>query len=130
LQSLSDYVSSCGVDLFEITFMKTLLALLTITCMLASCSRTGSTIANDDSAINDRMAQTASAEKFTGGYPISEKSLPAAVRTAFYDRYTGANNTQWQLLPDGTYRADFFIGKIKWLAIYAADGTLVHEEHM
>lgn len=109
--------------------MKTLLALLTFACVLASCSRTGSTIANDDSVINDRIQQTTAAEKYAGGYPISEKSLPAAVRDAFYARYSGVASIQWQLMPDGTYKADFFIGKIKWQAVYAADGTLLHEEH-
>lgn len=109
--------------------MKKLLSLLAAAALFASCSRTGSTIASDDSVIGEQLRQSAQNEKMTGGYPLPEKSLPQPVREAFQQRYPGASNTAWCLLADGTYKAMFFTGKIKWTSIYAADGTLLHEEH-
>jgi hypothetical protein len=110
--------------------MKTFLTILAVAFTLASCSRSGTTIANDDSAVNSQLQSSENKLRLPEEYPVTEKELPAEVRIDFYNRYPGANNTQWYLLADGTYKAVFFQGKIKWTAIYAADGTLIHEEHL
>lgn len=114
--------------------MKALPALLTVAAFMVSCSRSGTTIANDDSVIHAQVSavKAANAGKVLpqlSAYPITEKDLTDEVRTAFYNRYPGAQNTRWLLLSDGNYQADFFIGKIRWKVIYEPDGTLVHEEH-
>jgi hypothetical protein len=111
--------------------MKTLLTILTVAFALASCSRSGSTIANDDSAVNSQLQKTSEERlKIPENIPVTEKEVPLEVRTDFYSRYTAAINILWYRLPDGTYKVEFFQGKIKWMAIYKADGTLVHEEHL
>jgi hypothetical protein len=112
--------------------MKTLFALIVAACMLASCSRSGSTIANDDSVF-DNTAKTpaATADRFNGEYAVTEKQLPQEVKTAFYTRYPDAQSVQWALIVnDGNYKADFFILKIKWQAVFAPDGTLLSESHL
>lgn len=98
--------------------------------MFAACSRSGTTIANDDSAINDKLNPAAATDRAVTEYSISEKALPAEVRTAFFRRYPDAQSRQWAIiLSDGNYKADFFILKIKWTAIFEPNGVLVHEEH-
>ena len=108
--------------------MKTPLTLITAICLLASCSRSGTTIANDDSVFDN--SPVASTERISTEYPISEKALPQPVRIAFQTRYSSPQNVQWAYMTsDGNYKVDFFIGKIKWQAIFAPDGTLVTEWH-
>lgn len=111
--------------------MKTLLTILTVAFTLASCSRSGSTIANDDSAVNGQI-QKSSDEKLRvpENIPVTEKEVPLEVRSDFYNRYPAAINIQWYKMADGTYKVDFFQEKIKWMAVYNADGTLIHEEHV
>jgi len=36
----------------------------------------------------------------------------------------------WKLLSDGSYKAEFFIGSVKWQAIFTASGTLVKEQYV
>jgi hypothetical protein len=110
--------------------MKTFLTILTVAITLASCSRSGSTIASDDSAVNSQL-QKSSEEKLRipENIPVTEKEVPFEVRSDFYNRYPAAINIYWYRMADGTYKVDFFQGKIKWMAIYTADGTLIHEEH-
>lgn len=111
--------------------MKTLLTIFTVALILVSCSRSGSTIANDDSAVNNAIQQNSENKlRVPQDFPVIEKELPTEVRMDFYSRYTGANNAQWYRLADGTYKVVFFLGKIKWTSIYAPDGTLLHEEHL
>lgn len=108
--------------------MKTPLALFTAACLLASCSRSGTTIANDDSVFTGNAPVTT--ERVFTEYPVSDKALPQEVRLAFQSRYQSPQNVQWVLMTrDGNYKADFFIGKIKWQAVFAPDGRLVSEWH-
>ncbi len=110
--------------------MKTPLTIFALALALASCSRSGTTIANDDSAINGQLTPAATTTRFNGEYPVTEKALPQEVKTAFYRRYPDAQSAQWVLvMKDGTYKVDFFILKIKWQAIFTPDGALISEEH-
>jgi hypothetical protein len=109
--------------------MKKLLPILTVAFMIVSCSRSGTTVANDDSTINNQLANPGSGERRVSDIPVTEKEVPVEVTTAFYSRYSYPQNVQWLWLRDGNYRVDFFIGKTKWMAIYAPDGRLLYEEH-
>lgn len=109
--------------------MKLPLTILAVAITLASCSRTGSTIANDDSAVNAQIQASQEKLRIPENLPVTEKEVPIEVRTDFYNRYPGAINKQWYKMADGTFKADFFQGKIKWMVIYGSDGRLIHEEH-
>lgn len=50
-------------------------------------------------------------------------SVPSAVLSAFNTHYPNATQVQWKLLSDGTYKAEFLIGNVKWQAIFTASGT-------
>lgn len=104
--------------------MKKLLALFTVACVFASCSRSGTTIANDDSAIESVVT---AADARILNLPITEKDLPIEVSTAFQTRYPGATNVQWRINPDKTYLVYFFIRKIRWQAVFTPDGRLLSE---
>jgi len=111
--------------------MKTLFALTIAICLMTSCSRSGTTIANDDSVFDNGNTPVATTERIYTEYPISEKSVPQPVRDAFYARYSSPQNVQWVYVStDGTYKVSFFIGKIKWESVYAPDGTLISESHL
>lgn len=62
-----------------------------------------------------------------GGNNINAAAVPAAVRTAFASRYPNATAIQWKLR-NGQYKAEFFIGTIKWQAIFSPTGTLLKQE--
>jgi hypothetical protein len=50
-------------------------------------------------------------------------SVPSTVLSAFNTHYPNATQVQWKLLSDGTYKAEFLIGNVKWQAIFTASGT-------
>jgi len=64
-----------------------------------------------------------------GGGGNNTLSVPSSVLSAFNTRYPSATQVQWKLLSDGTYKAEFFVGSVKWQAIFTASGTLVKEQH-
>ncbi|MGB8194368.1 MAG: hypothetical protein WCF67_20725 [Chitinophagaceae bacterium] len=107
--------------------MKTALTFLAVVCMLASCSRSGTTLASDDTAVNSQIQKTVADSRYPTNYPISEKELTVEVRTDFYSRYFGGHNTEWYRLADGTFKALFFLGKTKWQVIYTPDGRVLSE---
>lgn len=55
-------------------------------------------------------------------------NLPAAVQDAFNSRYSGATNIEWKVLSNGNYKAQFFLGGVRWEAIFTPTGTLVKQE--
>jgi hypothetical protein len=55
--------------------------------------------------------------------------VPQAVLTAFRSTHPNDNVYEWKLRNDGTWRAHFMRGAVKWEATYTPAGVLVKEEH-
>ncbi|HWJ89754.1 MAG TPA: hypothetical protein VNR87_01505 [Flavisolibacter sp.] len=64
-----------------------------------------------------------------GGNNVNAATVPAAVLAAFNARYPDAMRIEWKKQSDGTFKAEFFRGTVKWQAIFTADGRLIKEEH-
>jgi hypothetical protein len=59
---------------------------------------------------------------------ISLNAVPAAVLDAFRQRFPSDNVYEWKLRNDGTWKAHFMRGSVKYEATYSADGTLLKFE--
>lgn len=59
---------------------------------------------------------------------ISLAAVPAVVLEAFRQRFPNDNVYEWKLRNDGTWRAHFMRGTIKYEATFAADGTFLKFE--
>ncbi len=93
--------------------------MLAATCFLAvSCEKT----------INTSNPQTEDNPNGGGGNNIAASAVPAAVISVFNSRYTGVSGVQWKLI-NSNYKAQFFIGSVKWETTFSASGTLLLEEH-
>jgi hypothetical protein len=68
-------------------------------------------------------------DNLNGGGGNNAVLVPAAVLTAFHSRYTDATKVEWKNLSDGSFKAEFFRGSIRWQASFTSNGTLVKEEH-
>ena len=55
--------------------------------------------------------------------------VPAAVLNAFRARYPNDNAYEWNQRTDGTWKAHFLRGAIKWEATFSATGVFIKEEH-
>lgn len=64
-----------------------------------------------------------------GGNNVAPANVPAAVLSAFSGRYPDATGVQWKAQSDGSFKAEFLRGSVKWQAIFSASGTLLKEEH-
>lgn len=104
--------------------MKKIFSLLFVAAVLTSAcskqSRGADDLVSHQQGIEDNP---------NGGGGNNVAVVPSAVLAAFNTRYPDATNVQWKLLSDGTYKAEFQRGTVKWQAIFTADGTLVKEEH-
>ncbi|HEY6915980.1 MAG TPA: hypothetical protein VI413_14980 [Paludibacter sp.] len=104
--------------------MKMILSLM-IVASLAMTSCTKQSHGADDIIQQNKAIE----DNPNGGGGNNTMSVPSAVLSAFSTRYPSATQVQWKLLSDGTYKAEFFIGSVKWQAIFTASGTLVKEQH-
>lgn len=111
--------------------MKSLAILLFAASLaFASCSKDKLPSADDTSAPASSGSGSAKVEDNPnggGGSNIAATAVPAAVKAAFTSRYPGATNIQWKL-KNGQYKAEFFIGAVKWQAIFTPNGTLLKQE--
>ncbi len=106
--------------------MKTVISfLIAMTVLTTSCSKSG---VDDSSVLTSRPGEDN--PNGGGGNNIAASAVPAAVMSVFNSRYPDASQTQWKLLSDGTYKAEFFRGASKWQVIFKADGTIIKEEHL
>jgi hypothetical protein len=103
---------------------KIIAAFIVGSLLMTSCSKD---FPGDDSTI---AAAKAREDNPNGGGGNNTTSVPAAVLSAFNTRYPDATNIQWKKLSDGSYKAEFFRGAIKWQVIFSATGTLLKEEHV
>ncbi len=54
--------------------------------------------------------------------------VPPAVLAAFRQNFPTDNVYEWKLRNDGTWRAHFMRGSVKWEATFSASGTLIKVE--
>lgn len=111
--------------------MKALTVLL-VSAMLAATSCTKDKLpSGDDAAIASASSSTANKVDDNpnggGGNNIAASAVPTAVRNAFNTRYPGATRAEWKL-KNGQYKVEFFIGTVRWQAIFTPNGTLVKQE--
>jgi hypothetical protein len=64
-----------------------------------------------------------------GGGGGNTTAVPSAVLNAFKTRYPKATKIEWKKLSNGNYKAEFYIGTVRWQAIFTPTGTLVKQEH-
>jgi hypothetical protein len=57
-----------------------------------------------------------------------EAPVPQAVLTAFRSTHPNDNVYEWKLRNDGTWKAHYMRGAVKWEATYSAAGVLIKEE--
>ena len=111
--------------------MKSLAILLFASILAcASCTKDKLPAADDSSATVSAASGSGKVEDNPnggGGNNIAAASVPAAVKSAFTSRYPGATNIQWKL-KNGQYKVEFFIGAVKWQAIFAPNGSLLKQE--
>lgn len=56
-------------------------------------------------------------------------AVPANVLSAFRARYPNDMVYEWNQKSDGTWKAHFLRGTIKWEALFSATGVFIKEEH-
>ncbi len=97
---------------------KIFVAILISAALMTSCSK-------EDSAID----AAARGSNSTGAVEDNIKSVdvPSAVLNAFNSRYPGATNIEWKI-KKGNYKAQFFLGTVRWEAIFTPAGALVKQE--
>jgi major membrane immunogen (membrane-anchored lipoprotein) len=93
-------------------------AILISASLMTSCSKDD--IASDAAA---RGSSSSSAVEDN----IKVTNLPAAVSSAFNARFPGATNIEWKM-KNGNYKVQFFLGTVRWEAIFTPTGTLVKQE--
>lgn len=59
----------------------------------------------------------------------TDGAVPAVVLDAFRSAFPADNVYEWKLNNDGTWKAHFMRGSVKWEATYTADGSQVKVEH-
>ncbi len=60
---------------------------------------------------------------------ITAAQVPAAVMNAYTTRYPAANGQiEWEREDANTYKVKFFLGALRWQAIFAADGSFLSEK--
>lgn len=52
-------------------------------------------------------------------------NLPAVVLSNFTSSYPTATRMEWQAEDGNTWKVKFFLGTVRWVAVYKADGTLL-----
>lgn len=52
-------------------------------------------------------------------------NLPSAVLNAFTAKYPTATRMEWEPEDGNTWKVKFFLGNVRWIAVFKADGTLI-----
>jgi hypothetical protein len=60
---------------------------------------------------------------------ISLDAVPSAVLAAFRQQFANDVVYEWKLRNDGTWKAHFMRGTVKWEATFSATGSLIKVEH-
>lgn len=95
--------------------------LLASSLVLASCQKeTLTPNVNDDSA--SITANRRGADDPTLPPPAN---LPAAVLKSFSTRYPTATRMEWEPEDGNTWKVKFFLGTVRWIAVFKADGTFI-----
>jgi hypothetical protein len=98
-------------------FLLLLLSSLTIiSCEKASLSPNGT----DDSISANRRGR--GADDPTLPPPAN---LPAVVLKSFNTRYPTATRMEWEPEDGNTWKVKFFLGTVRWMAVFRADGTFI-----
>jgi hypothetical protein len=104
--------------------MKNVLSLLFVACILTTaCTK-------QSHGLDDLIPHQQGVEDNPhGGGGATVSTVPAAVLSAFNQRYPGATKVEWKQLSDGNYKVEFFKNGAKWQATFTSTGKLVKEEH-
>jgi hypothetical protein len=108
--------------------MKKTFVFLALAAVLATAC-TKNSRGSDDGIVSAAKHGNGVEDNPNGGGGDNTTSVPPAVLSAFNSRYPDASNIQWKKQSDGTYKAEFFRGTVKWQATFTAAGVLVKEEH-
>jgi len=52
-------------------------------------------------------------------------ALPVAVSNAFKAKYPTATRIEWQAEDANTWKAKFYLGTVRWVAFFKANGTFI-----
>jgi hypothetical protein len=128
LQFLSELLQ-IHVSIIKKNFiMRKIISALFIVSMLATaCTKHNPTA--DNGIISAARNGTGVEDNPNGGGGNNVATVPAAVTAAFNARYPDATNIQWKKLSDGSFKAEFNRGTVKWQATFTAAGVLLKEEH-
>ncbi len=97
-----------------------LVAALGVSLFFTSCEK--STIPANAGDNNSTLTGRRGADDPT---PVPPSNLPAAVQAAFTARYPTATRMEWQAEDGNTWKVKFFIGTVRWIAFFRADGTFI-----
>ncbi len=97
--------------------MKKLFFLMAVAVAVASCEK--STVST---SLNDEVLGRRGADDVAVPPP---SNLPAAVLSTFTASYPTATRMEWQAEDGNTWKVKFFLGTVRWVAVYKADGSLV-----
>ncbi len=101
--------------------MKNILLLVMATSLtFASCEKSTFSRSSDDSIIAGRQGRGADDPALP---PPS--ALPAVVLKAFTAKYPTATRMEWEPENGNTWKVKFFLGTVRWIAIYRANGTFI-----
>ena len=98
--------------------MKKLFALLAIASGIAFTSCEKSSL----SGSSDEIVGRRGADDPTLPPPAN---LPAAVLSSFNSQFPTATRMEWQAEDGNTWKVKFFVGTVRWVAVYRADGTRI-----
>jgi hypothetical protein len=78
--------------------------------------------------LTDNNAAITASGRGGGGVEDNQRTPPAAVLSAFTERFGNVPVREWKLRSDGNWRAHFTNNGVLWEATFKADGTLVKSE--
>jgi hypothetical protein len=106
---------------------RTFFLMVAASLIFVSCSKSR-LAANDVSTTSSSTSLQARQGADDPPAPIPA-GLPAAVVSAFNNRYPTATRVEWQAEDGNTWKAKFFIGTQRKRALFAADGTFLWEKN-
>ena len=108
--------------------MKKVFASLVVMTLLATAC-TKESHGADDAISTSRHGGVEDNPNGGGGNNVPSTTVPAAVMSAFKTRFPNATRIEWKKQSDGNFKVEFFIGAVKYQAIYKPNGSLVKLEH-
>lgn len=102
--------------------MKNILFLLLVSSLaIMSCEKsTLSPNASDDRITASRQGRGADDPALP-----PPANLPSAVLASFNSRYPTATRMEWEPEDGNTWKVKFFLGTVRWIAAFKADGTFI-----